>query len=60
MFIQGDYVEVGVGPGGWYGTAAASPSGYHPRTPGPTLGFVSDPDKMCIRDRHQLLHLQML
>lgn len=45
VFIQGDYVEVGVGPGGWYGTAAAAPSGYHPRTPGPTLGFVSDPDK---------------
>jgi gliding motility-associated-like protein len=45
VFIQGDYVEIGVGTGGWYGTGAAAPSGYHPRTPGPTLGFVSDPDK---------------
>ncbi|MBL7710854.1 MAG: hypothetical protein JNL13_00245, partial [Chitinophagaceae bacterium] len=45
VFMKGDYVEVGVGAGGWYGTGAAAPAGYHPRTPGPTLGFVSDPDK---------------
>lgn len=45
VFMQGDYVEVGVGTGGWYGTGASAPAGYHPRTPGPTLGFVSDPDK---------------
>ncbi|MES2479511.1 MAG: gliding motility-associated C-terminal domain-containing protein [Bacteroidota bacterium] len=45
VFIKGDYVEIGVGTGGWYGTGASAPTGYHPRTPGPTLGFVSDPDK---------------
>ncbi|HTN17316.1 MAG TPA: hypothetical protein VL092_06535, partial [Chitinophagaceae bacterium] len=45
LFMQGDYVEVGVGAGGWYGTRAAAPAGYHGRTPGPRLGFVADPDK---------------
>jgi gliding motility-associated-like protein len=45
VFIKGDYVEIGVGTGGWYGTGANAPAGYHPRSPGPTLGFVSDPDK---------------
>ncbi|MFA6152979.1 MAG: hypothetical protein WC716_16775, partial [Chitinophagaceae bacterium] len=44
-FLQGSFVEVGVGRGGFYGTAGPAPAGYHPRTPGPTLGFVSDPDK---------------
>lgn len=45
IFIKGDYVEIGVGSGGWYGTGGNAPTGYHPRTPGPTLGFVADPDK---------------
>lgn len=45
LFMQGDYVEIGVGAGGWYGSAAAGPTGFHGRTPGPQVGFVSDPDK---------------
>ncbi|GAA4452552.1 gliding motility-associated C-terminal domain-containing protein [Rurimicrobium arvi] len=49
IFLQGDYVEVGIAPNGAYGSGGNAPTGYHPRpdlglTGGP-MGFVSDPQK---------------
>lgn len=43
VFLQGDYVEVGIAKNGAFGTDNAAPSGYHPRYAGGTqLGFVAD------------------
>lgn len=49
IFLQGDYVEVGIAQNGSFGTAGNAPAGYHSRpdfgvTGGP-LGFVADPAK---------------
>ena len=58
VFLQGNYVEVGISPSGSYGTSVAAPSGYHVHGPvtsssynpcggatyGLRLGFVADPD----------------
>ena len=30
VFLQGNYVEVGIAPNGAFGTPANSPTGYHP------------------------------
>ncbi|MGB5597706.1 MAG: cadherin repeat domain-containing protein, partial [Thiothrix litoralis] len=44
-FLQGNYIEAGIGPDGAYG-ATSIPSGYHSRTNNTSgLGFVSDRDK---------------
>ncbi len=47
-FMQGKYIEVGVGPCGTYGTNVDAPAGYHQRggdfVPN-YLGFVADADK---------------
>lgn len=47
-FIQGQYVELGIGPCGTFGTTINAPAGYHPRG-GSTnpfrLGFVADQGK---------------
>ena len=46
IFLQGDYVEVGMAENGAFGTEGAAPTGYHPRSPtGSQLGFISDPGK---------------
>jgi len=61
VFLQGNYVEVGINWTGAYGSSAASPTGYHPKGPATVqnspacgglcigsadnLGFVVDPDK---------------
>ena len=43
VFLQGDYVEVGMSQCGSYGTVNNAPSGYHPRGGGGgRLGFVAD------------------
>lgn len=42
-FLQGQYVEVGVGPCGSFG-ANAAPAGYHPNV-GTNLGFVCDHER---------------
>lgn len=43
-FLQGNYVEVGIGPCGTFGTSVSAPSGYHQRGGfGNRLGFVADP-----------------
>jgi len=49
-FIQGKYVELGIGPCGTFGTSIDAPPGYHPRgaTSGPNvlkLGFIADQGK---------------
>jgi gliding motility-associated-like protein len=49
VFLQGDYVEVGIATNGSFGTAGNAPTSYHSRpdfglTGGP-LGFVADPAK---------------
>lgn len=47
-FLKGNFVEVGVGPCGTYGSSIDAPSGYHPRGNGPylnRLGFIADPNK---------------
>jgi gliding motility-associated-like protein len=49
IFLQGDFVEVGVAQNGSFGTNGNAPAGYHSRpdfgvTGGP-LGFVADPAK---------------
>ena len=44
-FLQGNYIEAGIGPDGAYG-ATPVPAGYHSRTNSAMgLGFVSDRDK---------------
>ena len=57
VFLQGNYVEVGISPTGSYGTSVQAPSGYHPHGglsgstynpcsgtgTGMRLGFVADP-----------------
>ncbi|MGC4058400.1 MAG: hypothetical protein QM743_09845 [Chitinophagaceae bacterium] len=44
VFLQGNYVEVGVAPNGAFGSGGTAPTGYHPK--GSTgVGFVADPDK---------------
>jgi hypothetical protein len=46
VFLKGNFVEVGIGPNGAFGSANNSPAGYHPRSsPSTALGFVADPDK---------------
>ena len=44
VFLQGNYLEVGIHSSGSFGTSTAAPTGFHPinRT---NLGFVSDPQK---------------
>lgn len=41
VFLQGNYVEVGIHSGGFFGSTVAAPAGFHPigRT---ALGFVAD------------------
>ncbi len=57
VFLQGNYVEVGISPTGSFGTSIAAPTSYHPHgglsgssyhpcsssTSGQHLGFVADP-----------------
>jgi len=59
VFLQGNYIEVGINSNGAYGSSIAAPPGYHPKGPadvgnvcfpaacphGAGLGFVADPDK---------------
>jgi gliding motility-associated-like protein len=49
IFLQGDYVEVGIATNGSFGTAGNAPGSYHSRpdfgTTGGPLGFVADPSK---------------
>jgi gliding motility-associated-like protein len=49
IFLQGDYVEVGIATNGSFGTAGNAPASYHARpdfgTTGGPLGFVADPSK---------------
>lgn len=42
VFVQGDYVEIGIAPNGAFGTPANAPSGYHPR-PIPLLASLYNP-----------------
>ncbi len=43
-FLQGSYVEVGIGPCGNFASTVNAPAGYHARGgPGTQLGFVADP-----------------
>ncbi|MFN8287950.1 MAG: glycine-rich protein [Chitinophagales bacterium] len=43
-FLQGNYVEVGIGPCGNFASTVNAPAGYHARGgPGTQLGFVADP-----------------
>lgn len=48
-FIQGNYVELGIGPCGTFGTTINAPAGYHPRggsSGNPLkLGFIADQGK---------------
>ena len=48
VFLQGDYVEVGIHPSGSFGSSVNAPAGFHARggsiRPG-ALGFVADPGK---------------
>lgn len=42
MFLQGDYVELGIAPNGAFGTPANAPAGYHSR-PHPILSSLYNP-----------------
>ena len=52
VFLQGNYVEVGINDAGSFGTSGGAPAGFHPK-PGTietgissrALGFVADPGK---------------
>ncbi len=44
VYLRGQYMEVGIGKMGYYGTNASTvPTGYHPKGGGGGLGFVADP-----------------
>jgi hypothetical protein len=43
IFLQGDFIEVGIHSAGSFGTNANAPAGFHPTNGG--LGFVVDPGK---------------
>ena len=49
VFLQGNYVEVGINNAGSFGTSTSAPAGYHARPEygqtGGELGFVADPAK---------------
>lgn len=46
VFLQGDYLEVGIDDNGYFGTSEVAPAGFHQwATVGNRLGFVSDNDK---------------
>lgn len=47
VFLQGNYVEIGIATNGAFGSGGSAPVGFHPRpgTAATNLGFVSDPDK---------------
>lgn len=49
VFLQGDFVEVGIATNGSFGSAGNAPATYHSRpdfgTTGGPLGFVADPSK---------------
>jgi gliding motility-associated-like protein len=42
VFLQGDYIEIGIAPNGAFGTPANAPAGYHPR-PTPLLNSLYNP-----------------
>jgi len=42
VFLQGDYIEVGIAPNGAFGTPANAPAGYHAR-PSPVLNSLYNP-----------------
>lgn len=44
-FLKSDYLELGLGEDGAFGTSANPPAGYHPRANNIGLGFVADPDE---------------
>jgi hypothetical protein len=44
VFLQGNFVEVGIAPNGAFGSGGSAPSGYHPKGAS-GIGFVADPDK---------------
>ena len=46
VFMQGQYVEVGVSQCGCFGTSVTAPAGYHANYGG--LGFVADPAKSSL------------
>ena len=45
VFLQGNYVEVGIHQAGSFGTNASAPVGFHPKGPSNRLGFVVDMQK---------------
>jgi hypothetical protein len=46
VFLRGNYVEIGLRAKGTFGTNAAAPAGWHPRSGGGLgMGFVSNPQK---------------
>lgn len=42
VFLKGQYVEVGIGHLGYYGSDATAPTGFHSHPSGSKLGFVAD------------------
>ena len=50
VFLQGNYVEVGIAPNGAFGTPANSPTGYHPR-PTPLLNSLYNPVTRTFQSR---------
>ena len=50
VFLQGNYVEVGIAPNGAFGTPANSPAGYHPR-PTPLLNSLYNPVTSTFQSR---------
>ncbi|MGB5439563.1 MAG: DUF4347 domain-containing protein, partial [Gammaproteobacteria bacterium] len=47
VFLQGDFLEVGIHAAGSFGTTGDAPAGFHPLVDGvdSRLGFVADPDR---------------
>ncbi|WP_242098672.1 VCBS domain-containing protein [Sphingomonas sp. CROZ-RG-20F-R02-07] len=44
VFLQGNYMEIGVSSAGSLGTASAAPSNYHPSSPHTNISYVVDTD----------------
>ena len=45
VFLQGQFVEVGIHPAGSFGSSVTAPAGFHPNGPSNLLGFVADPQR---------------
>ena len=54
IYLQGNYVEIGIAPNGAFGTPNNAPAGYHPR-PSPVLNSLYNPADLTYGTRNTAL-----